>query len=118
MSKNTWNADPEKYRQLSQPFDSQEHAETCIKAFQAVVNKAREEFKIPDAMIQIGCTFLSAEGQINYMNAGCGWGDQRNQVKLAQQAYQREMAHLMIVATALATDHDAWDYFITDPEMK
>ena len=118
MRKNIWGADPDKYRELSAQFESEEHAETCIAAFQRVIHAARVEFKIPDVVLQIGVTFKNSEGNTEYATSGCGWGDQRNQMGLAKAAYERELKHLLLVVSRMATDCDGGDYFITDPEIK
>lgn len=115
MSKNQWGADPEKYKRLSEPFESEEQATLVSNAFLVAVGKLREQYKIPDLIISFRAT-LKKDDSVYAFHSSAGWGNQLLQAKLARQSADQEFAHLVRVVDGLVAAYpESEEEFITDP---
>lgn len=65
-----WVNNPEKYEELSKPFENRQEAEKAIKAFLRAVSKLRDKHKIADVVVVIKGSFLDPENsdkKLEYM---------------------------------------------------
>jgi hypothetical protein len=115
--KNEWGADPEKYKRLSEPFESVEQCEAAMNAFLVAIGKLRESYKIPELIVSFQACARNKDGEVNAYTGGAGWGDQLLQAALARRSADEEMAHLARVISAISRAYpDAHDMLITDPD--
>ena len=114
--RNNFEADPEKYKQLSQPFESAEEAERVANAFLNAVRKLREEYRIAELVIQFQ-VYLKEGEEVQALIGGGGWGNQLYQANLARRAADREFEHLGLVLELLVKAMPkAQAALITDPK--
>ena len=112
---NQWKADPEKYERLSQPFDSKEEADKAAEAFFNAVAALREQYRIPDFVIQFTVNF-KMEGAIVSLQGGGGFGNQLLQAKIIKTAADRELAHLFMMINQISEALPSFKkMLLTDP---
>jgi hypothetical protein len=108
-------ADPQKYAELSKPFDSQEEAEHAAREFFNGVRALREQCRIPEVVLQF-VIYVQGEGEVLSLSGGGGWGDQLKQAQIARRAADREFEHLGLLVRGIADAiPPAGDALITDP---
>lgn len=93
---NQWKADPEKYERLSQPFESADEAQKVAEAFFNAVAALREQYRIPDLVIQFYVNLKEGD-KVLRLSGGGGWGNQLNQATMMREAADREMNYLVEV---------------------
>lgn len=59
--KSKWVSDPDKYEELSKPFENRQEAEKAIKTFLKAVSKLRDKHKIADMVVVIKGSFMDSE---------------------------------------------------------
>lgn len=98
---NQWGADPAKYKRLSKPVESREHAQVMASAFLADVAQLREKHRIPELTVQF-VIYVQDGNDLVSLNGGAGWGDQTRQAQLAKAMFDREFDSLAMITTHLA----------------
>lgn len=98
---NTWKADPEKYAEMSKPFESQEEAEKVATEFFNAVRRLREQYRIAELTMQCQIYVNTLDGVVRLISGG-GWGDQLEQAKLAKRSADQEFNHLLITIRKLS----------------
>jgi hypothetical protein len=93
--------DPDKYAELSMPFESEEEANKVASAFFNAVRAIREQYRIPELIIQFQLYVQTDEG-VRALRGGGGWGDQHLQAELAKRAFDQEFEHLCVMVGSLA----------------
>lgn len=93
MAKNQWNADPEKYAKMSEPFESAEQAKEIAAEFLKAVGRLREQYRIAEMVIQVQ-VYAQAENGREIVFGGAGYGDQMEQAKMAYRAFNQELRYM------------------------
>lgn len=108
---NQWDADPDKYAEMSKPFASEEEATKVVGAFFDGVRKLREQYRIAELTMQCQVYIETAEGRTK-LKLGGGWGSQLEQAKLAKRSADQEINHLLVTIRKLTQalpDNDGTD---------
>ena len=101
MAKNQWNADPEKYAQMAEPFESVEQAKEVAAEFLKAVGRLREQYRIAEMTIQVQ-VYAQGEDGHKIVSGGAGYGDQMEQAKMAHRAFNQELGYLFKMLRTVA----------------
>jgi hypothetical protein len=115
---NEWQADPEKYERLAEPFESDELALVAARAFLGELATLREKYRIPELIVQYQLYVKSKSDDAGPQacTGGAGWGNQLYQCQLAKQAMDQEFDHLARVLEMISYSiPKAKRQLITDP---
>ena len=85
-------ANPELYRKLSEPFQSNQEADVEMQAFMEGVKALREKHLLPDVVILIQANVKTEDGEEAIFQAVAGFGDPMRRVTMLAQALGREQA--------------------------
>lgn len=114
--KNRWGADPEKYRRLSTPFESEDEARKATDGFLDELARLREKYHVPELVCQFQVYVKMPEENVGSLVGGAGWGDQLRQAKLAKRMADREFdATLQMIQTLSEHSNALAEMLITDP---
>lgn len=115
---NSWEADPEKYAELSKPFDSPEEAEKVAQAFLMALRALREQYRIAEMCVQYQI-YVKMDDGIHALVGGGGWGNQLHQARLARRMFDREFSHLGKIIEAIMREDSAVEIaLLTDPKVE
>jgi hypothetical protein len=93
---------PERYARLSVPFDSAERATVAVGGFLLAVSRLREQYKIPDCLVQVMFRVTTPDGE-QLMESGAMFGDSFNAAPMAYRAFQQYFPNQMeILGMAVA----------------
>lgn len=96
----SWVGDPDKYAELSKPFEDREEAELVAQAFFNAVRTLREQYRIAELTIQAQI-YIGGEETPERLVFGGGWGNQLEQARLAKRSADTEINHLLVMIRAL-----------------
>jgi hypothetical protein len=114
---NEWKADPKKYAEIAQPFESEEQATKVAAEFFNAVRKLREQYRIPEVIVSYQVYVKTDKGVEALMGSG-GWGDQSQQAKLAKRCFDVEIeSFFMMFDNLLAKRPRTSLSFLTDPKF-
>lgn len=88
---------PNRYRELSEPFETREQAMEAVNAFAAAVKAARIEHRIPDVVVSFTWEYLDEEGEPLESGATLNFGNSLKAESIAafalgkMQALREEM---------------------------
>lgn len=103
---------------MAQPFDSAEEGEKVAAEFFNAVRKLREQYRIPELIIQFQLYVKTPEG-IEAFAGGGGWGNQLYQARLAKRAIDQEFEHLgNVIESIAAAMPKARKELLTDPRFE
>lgn len=100
----SWVGDPDKYAELSKPFETQEEAEKVAQAFFNAVRTLREQYRIAELTMQAQVYVGDADKpeEQKQLSFGGGWGNQLQQARLAKRSADNEINHLLAMTRLIA----------------
>lgn len=121
MPLNEWNADPDKYKRLAEPFQDRLEAQRACNAFIDELAALREKYHIPELCCQLVVYVKTetpdGEGGKESIAGGAGWGNQIVQARMARAMADRETDAALDMIQNLAARTDAVArLLITDPK--
>lgn len=82
-------ANPKRYRELSEPYPSEEVANQMLEGFFEAVSEARIKFKVPDLLMVAMVTALNSDGKEQLSMSQSSFGDWQKAEGMAAYAYGR-----------------------------
>ena len=91
---------PELYERMRVPFETEDEARASVEAFMEKVGQLREQYKMPDVMLNVLVTVKDGNGEVINLRSLCTWGDDGKSLMMAKTQFDQLFENLRGVLMA------------------